>query len=278
MSRWRPTNACTYVIPDIHGKYDCLRAICKRILPLRDSDKIIFLGDYIDRGPDSAKVVEYVITLVKKFGDRVIPLIGNHEWLMLAAIGEIAHNWEKDLPSPFAVWMQEGGRKTVESYAKTTSIDLSDTLSLPPERVSDLISKHHIDFLKNETYLYYETNDCIFVHGGCDPTQPLDPSWMETFIWDRSLFQMAKSFVSAGKEIPWDKTVICGHSSNGPWVNEKLMMLDCSASKKLMVLELSSMEAFTVSPGNVRLERLDLKEGQNQVKTKIRKSTFRRVQ
>jgi len=274
MSKWRPTRACTYVIPDIHGKYDCLRAICKRILPLRKSDKIIFLGDYIDRGPDSAKVIEYIITLRKEFGNKIMLLAGNHEWLMLAALGEIPHKWQKDLPSPFAVWMQEGGRKTVESYAKNTSIDLSDTYSLSPDRVRDLIPNHHIDFIKNETYLFYETENYIFVHGGCDPTRPLDASWLDTFIWDRSLVELAKKLTSEGKELPWKKTVICGHSSDGPWINEKLMMLDCSVSKKLMVLELGSMEAFAVTPGNVRMERLDLKEGQNKIETK-KKSIFK---
>ena len=132
------------------------------------------------------------------------------------------------------------------------------------------------DFIKDETYLFYETDGYIFVHGGCDPTQPLDASWMETFIWDRSLFQLSKKFVASGKELPWDKTVVCGHSSNGPWINEKLMMLDCSSFKKLLVLELDSMQAFTASPGNVRLERFDLKAGQNKIKTKNRKS-FRRI-
>jgi len=276
MSKWRPARACTYVIPDIHGHYDCLKSICKRILPLRDQDKIIFLGDYIDRGPDSAKVLDYIISLHDKYEERIIPLIGNHEWLLLAGLGLVSHNWEKHLDSPFSIWMREGGVKTIESYAKDTSLDLTDIITLKPDRIKDIITESHIEFMLNNLYLFYEDSKYIFVHGGCDPTQTLDSSWMETFIWDRSLYQLAKNFAASGRELPWDKTVVCGHSANGPWINEKLMMLDCSNSKKLLVVELNSMEAFAAGRGNVRLERIKLVNGDNKIKNKV-KPMFRRV-
>ena len=60
MSKFRPSFNSIYVIPDIHGHYDQLKLICKRILPLRKSDggrdTLIFLGDYIDRGPNSPEI------------------------------------------------------------------------------------------------------------------------------------------------------------------------------------------------------------------------------
>ena len=84
MSKWRPSkNSCLYVIPDIHGAYSLLEKILKRILPLRKSggvqDKIVFLGDFIDRHVDSHLVLDRLIELKKKYGDNVICLWVNHE-------------------------------------------------------------------------------------------------------------------------------------------------------------------------------------------------------
>ena len=80
MSKWRPSEQnCIYVIPDVHGAIDPLNKICDRILPLRKSDggkdKLIFLGDYIDRHVDSHKVIDFCIELEKKYPHQVIFLM-----------------------------------------------------------------------------------------------------------------------------------------------------------------------------------------------------------
>ena len=257
MSKWRPSDNCLFVIPDIHGNYDCLRSICKRILPLRKQDKLIFLGDYIDRGPQSNKVIEYIIDLKEQFGDSVITLLGNHEWLMLAGIGEIEYNWQESKVSPYAVWVENGAMQTILSYMPSNSkIDLTTIRS----RIKDFIPDKHLKFLKEDLLIAYGYDKYIFVHAGCDPNQPLSYKYMETYIWDRTLYDTAKRIVGAGKEMPWEKIVVAGHNYNGPWISDKMFMLDMSGQKKLLVVELNSMEAFTASPGNVRLERINLFE------------------
>ena len=118
MSKWRPSKLnCLYVIPDVHGADDLLERVLKRILPLRKSDggkdKIIFLGDYFDRGKDGHKVIDRLIALKKKYGDRVICLCGNHELMVLESLGYI------DCTSPSSVhdmWMKNGGLNTVLGY------------------------------------------------------------------------------------------------------------------------------------------------------------------
>lgn len=273
MSKWRPARACTYVIPDIHGRYDCLRAICKRILPLRKDDRLILLGDYIDRGPDSAKVIEYLIELKSKYKDNIIPLLGNHEWFVLASLKEVSYIQNPLELSPFAMWMQNGGAQTVLSYAAQRGLKIDNTFVISQNRVRDFIPQSHIDFMLNETYLMYETENYIFVHAGCDPNKAANPADSDVYLWDRSLYHTAKKLVKAGKKLPWEKTIVLGHSSDGPWINDKLMMLDCLTLKKLLVVELNSREAFMASPGNTRLERIDL----DSYKPIPAKSIFRRV-
>ena len=74
MSKWRPSSENIYVIGDIHGKYSALKLILNRILPIRKQDLLIFLGDYVDRGPDSYNVINELIKLKNKY-DNVICLL-----------------------------------------------------------------------------------------------------------------------------------------------------------------------------------------------------------
>ena len=115
MSKWRPSNLnCLYVIPDIHGAYSLLEKILKRILPLRKSDggqdKIIFLGDYIDRHVDSHKVLDRIIELKEKYGDSVICLCGNHELMFLEGLGYIRHPALPNEGRTARVVVSDGGR------------------------------------------------------------------------------------------------------------------------------------------------------------------------
>ncbi|MEO9595099.1 metallophosphoesterase family protein, partial [Rhodopirellula bahusiensis] len=68
-----------HVIGDIHGCAKALRSMIQELAPTAD-DELIFLGDYIDRGPDSRDVVEQLITLQSTC--KVVPLRGNHEWML----------------------------------------------------------------------------------------------------------------------------------------------------------------------------------------------------
>jgi serine/threonine protein phosphatase 1 len=242
MSKWRPAPECIYVIPDIHGKFHELSLILARITPLRSGDKIIFLGDYIDRGPYSDKVLDKLISLKEKYGDDIITLKGNHEWLLLASLGK-----EKFVPSlpgtptPYAVWMRNGGTNTISSYLLRQNREIKDIFTVSSNFVSKLIPNEHIDFLLNLSF-YYETEDYIFVHAGCDPFIPMNNQDDGLFLWDRSLYECVVRLKSKGIESSWKKTIICGHAANGPFIADNYIMLDGSISKKLYVLELNSMK------------------------------------
>lgn len=105
-----------YVIPDIHGRADLLEELLETLFYKEEQldlssgkDKLIFLGDMIDRGPESSSVLYTVMDLVKKYPSTCIALAGNHEWLCINAYnsGEI-----HDLK----LWYINGGKDTLASF------------------------------------------------------------------------------------------------------------------------------------------------------------------
>ena len=99
----------TYALSDIHGCLDKLVALVARCrMNGGDSAKFVFLGDYIDRGPDSRGVLEFVIDLQRRMPSQIICLCGNHEDLALNAI---------DDASQIDQWLvHNGGDKALRSY------------------------------------------------------------------------------------------------------------------------------------------------------------------
>src|SRR5262245_61050592 len=99
----------TLAIGDIHGCSKALNMVLAQVRP-RPEDRVITLGDYVDRGPDSAGVINRLIELGTQC--QLIPLRGNHEIMMLEARAD-------DDPLRFNLWLGYGGRETLASYSKT---------------------------------------------------------------------------------------------------------------------------------------------------------------
>lgn len=258
MGKWRPAEkSCLYVIPDIHGKLNELTLILKRILPLRRTngykDKIVFLGDYIDRNADSHRVIDLLVEIKKKYHDQVIMLRGNHEQLMLDGLKPGLQS------NKYILWMKNGGDHTLYGYMKRAGSHETNPYAILRNRAIDFIPKLHLDFLNSLPY-YHETEDYIFVHAGCDPLGNLSEQHPEVLVWDRSLFKKMHDSVGQEVEIPWDKTIVCGHNSyeNSPLIHPKYMMLDMTSQFKLPILELNSMNGFIAKKGKKRLVRFDI--------------------
>lgn len=270
MSKWRPTTKnCLYVIPDVHGSINLLKKVCDRILPLRKSDggkdRIVFLGDYIDRSVDSPKVVDLCIELKKKYGDQIEFLMGNHEYMLLQSL-DCVPGRSMSIQTKYhthRMWMANGGDQTILGYIRRQNGDEDGWGSVPLSRIADFIPKNHIEFFQS-LKKYYETDDYIFVHGGMNPYHKISNHDMEDVIWDRSLVKtVVTSIQMRNKLTPWEKTIVCGHSvqSDGkPIIAEKFMMLDVGAPKQLLIVEMNSMEAFMAYPDKDRMVKYELKE------------------
>ena len=133
-----------YVIGDIHGCAKALRTLIENIDPTEE-DELVFLGDYVDRGPNSRDVVQQIIDLRDQC--KVIPLRGNHEIMLLGVVlGGLDDK----------VWLGNGGVSTVSSYGGSLK-----KIPIP-----------HLDFFQS-FQTYYETNESIFVHAGYDPDKAI---------------------------------------------------------------------------------------------------------
>jgi diadenosine tetraphosphatase ApaH/serine/threonine PP2A family protein phosphatase len=154
-----------YAIGDIHGSLHKLRdlmMLCERHADGRTAS-FIFLGDYIDRGPDSRGVVDALMDMQSRQPDRVIALKGNHEAVALEVV---------DGETEAELWLREGGTATLRSY------DIDDARDLPDE---------HVAWLRSLP-LCYDDGRRFFVHAGVDPEKPLGAQRDRDLIWIREPF------------------------------------------------------------------------------------------
>ncbi len=162
------------VIGDVHGHYDSLLKLFEAIAPI-GGDGIYFMGDLIDRGPNSAQVVDFVIN------NKYHCLLGNHEQMLLDAVGRggISHQLLQS-------WLYTGGAATLESYQHH-------------------IPQEHIDWMLRLP-LYLDLGDVWLVHAGVDPRLPLEEQSEEQFCWIRDEFHQSVQ--------PYflNKTIVTGHT------------------------------------------------------------------
>ncbi len=170
-----------FAIGDIHGCYDQLKALVEKIPIDFFHDTLLFIGDYIDRGPHSAEVVDYLIKLKNRVKE-VIFLKGNHEDML-----------DKFLNGDDRfTYLLNGGQQTLDSYLKK-----------PVQPESFPIPSDHVEFFKS-LRLYYETDEFIFVHAGLRPRIPLETQNTEDLLWIRDNFISTK--------YDFGKRVIFGHT------------------------------------------------------------------
>lgn len=221
----------TLVIGDIHGCYDLFVDVLKKAQYNNNIDRLVLIGDYIDRGPDSKRVLDLVMQLSE---EGAVVIAGNHEEMLLSSYKN---------PVTKDPWLLNGGDKTLLSFG---------IKEITKESVS-LIPKKYIDFISGLPF-YYENKDYIFVHAGLDPDlQQPELTNKYALIWLRDEWLRCK--------YTGEKTVIFGHSPTftinshskaTPWVSGKKICIDTGAvyphyGGKLTCLELPGITTYTSS-------------------------------
>lgn len=187
-------------IGDIHGCLTPLQRLIETLNP-KPTDTLVFLGDYVDRGPNTKGVIDYLIELRQTYS--CVFLLGNHEVLMLDYIAGLL---------PVTDWERNGGLATLDSYTDNGTVQIPDS---------------HLDFLK-ACLPYFDTPDYFFVHGGLKPFRTIEDNlrYMTTLelVWERS--HLDDEVLNAA-DYKWEKTVVCGHTPiPRPIVLDKLIAID----------------------------------------------------
>ena len=175
------TDAITCAIGDVHGCRQMLDAVldrCRHYLGDRPA-RFVFLGDYIDRGPDSRGVVETLMDLQRRLPGGVVCLRGNHEALLIDAYatGDV-ELWE----------VRNGGDATLASYG------IEELRQLPPE---------HLAWFRSLP-ASFDDGRRFFVHAGVNPTRPLDAQDEHDLVWIR------EPFLSTARD--YGRLIVHGHT------------------------------------------------------------------
>ena len=173
----------TYVIGDIHGCYEALMALLAKISPDPAKDALVFLGDYIDRGPDSQKVITELLQLQHKYSNFVA-LKGNHEQMFL----DFLAGRDQDF------YLMMGGGATLESYGLKKDWSPEYKNAIPPD---------HLIFI-NELFSYWEDGDYIYTHAGLQPGIHVSQQTPDWLFWAREKF--------VDSDYDFGKRVIFGHT------------------------------------------------------------------
>ena len=154
----------TLVFGDIHGGLKALEQLLDKV-DLVSTDKLIFLGDYVDGWSESAKVIDFLIKLEKS--NDCIFIKGNHDvW---------CEDWLKT-EIQNKTWLQHGGKSTVESYQNYSQIQKSE----------------HLEFLQKMKFYEIDNQNRLFIHAGFTSMHgPVKEFYESNFSWDRTLWEMA---------------------------------------------------------------------------------------
>jgi len=197
-----PAGVRVYAIGDIHGRLDLLQAVERQIVEdaaagAPDLERIVvYIGDYVDRGFESRRVIEHLITRPLP-GFRPVYLLGNHDiWLRDFARGvDVADSW-----------LRFGGDATLFSYGVPLDLQRpeAERYQLAQARLQEKIPPSHLDFLDG-LELAFGLGDYFFCHAGIRPDVPLEEQGQADLVWIREPFLSWNG--DAGKVIVHGHTV-----------------------------------------------------------------------
>jgi serine/threonine protein phosphatase 1 len=185
-------NERLFAVGDIHGCFNAFQILLDQKIRIRKSDKVILLGDYIDRGTQSKEVIDYIIDFKAK-GFDIVPLSGNHEAMLIDAYEN------EELESK---WIQNGGSETLKSF-NISSLNYMEA--------------KYIEFFKGLPY-YFALEEYLFVHAGFNDSD-INPFadkysmiWVCNQTYENPLL-MNKIIIHGHRPVPVDVCIKMVHSN-----------------------------------------------------------------
>ncbi len=252
-------------VGDIHGQRKLLDDLLEQIQPT-DQDQFVFLGDYIDRGPDSKAVIELLIDFQLIYPQTVF-LRGNHEQMFLDSLiscgviegqrlQEISWRWGREMmrDTDVACFKRNGGDKTLADYGVEIVRDSATEHDFWPKYIMlGELPQTHLEFLQ-ATRLYYQYDNFTFVHAGYFSLPAADRDAGETIaeqaendpyilLWERDS--------DPGQD---GETVVVGHSpvKGKPYVEQGRINLDTGAAygRELSAMDVLTGRVWQAKPGD----------------------------
>lgn len=192
------------VIGDLHGQSDKLRVILNRLgqLPEFQHRWVVFIGDFVDRGPDPKKTIQMVLEFAEAH-PRTTAVMGNHEFAMCSALGWLPGN-------DGTVW----GQRWVSHYSPQSTFESYGAAVGDLEGLAARVPAAHRDFLVNLPWCV-EHPQLLFVHAGLDPNIPFNVQLrilqQKDFSLTRPQWLCEKSFVDADPPADCPATLVSGH-------------------------------------------------------------------
>jgi serine/threonine protein phosphatase 1 len=184
-SRAVPDGVRVYAVGDIHGRLDLFDALVERIGRDRagwsGEAEVVLLGDYIDRGPQSAELLDRLAGALPDWA-RWTVLRGNHEQAMLDAA-----DGGPEARRVLRAWLDNGGRETLRSYGMSAIMAFSDDLDAIEAELRVRVPARHLNFLRR-LKLTRRIGDYLFVHAGIRPGVALDAQAERDLLWIRDEF------------------------------------------------------------------------------------------
>lgn len=198
--RYAPEGLRLYAVGDIHGRLDLLRLLLGAIAEDAEGTtaaiRLIFLGDYTDRGPQSREVVETLMELGERRPDASIFLKGNHDDTLLKFVRD---------PGVGRSWCNYGGAETLESYGVQAPVMTTDAADWERARLEfvDSLGQRGLAFFE-ALPPFVEFGDYFFVHAGVRPGVPLDEQDEKDLLWIRDDFLRPREAM--------EKAIVHGHT------------------------------------------------------------------
>jgi serine/threonine protein phosphatase 1 len=233
-----PEGVLVYAVGDIHGQLHLLDALLEKISEdagRREAQRrmLVFVGDYVDRGPDSAGVIERLISgLPEGFETRC--LMGNHESILLKFL---------EHPQTYEHWLMNGAETTLASYGVDAPGSGAPAAAVARcrDRFVSALPPAHRDFLNN-LLLFTSCGDYLFVHAGIRPGVPMQDQSRQDMLWIRDCFLESDTDLGA--------VVVHGHTpgpepvvrpyrigiDTGAWVNGRLTALCLSGEARAFLM------------------------------------------
>jgi serine/threonine protein phosphatase 1 len=223
----------SFVIGDIHGCRAELEVLL-RGLGLDGSDRLVFLGDYIDRGPDPRGVIDRLLALAEDPSRECVFLRGNHEDMLLAYLGRGGHYGE--------AFLANGGDVTAGSYGLEGVVR--------PERLAAAMPETHLRFVESLP-LVHAQGQYVMVHAGVRPGRPLEAQTAHDLMWIRD------EFIAYPHELGC--TVVFGHTPVRSVLRDLPYKIGidtgCVYGGALTALELPALTTHAVRHGSRTVER-----------------------